>query len=238
VTSHVNQQRLSNIYFNSTHLRCCPTDFLDRNLVGISHFSHAWHAPHPSYPPLVNSTNNIGRTVQITRLFSALLHCRVTLCSLSFRCASVSSLFYQRKTKFNTNRIKEFLKDVVTCSTIILRNNKFQHKYCGYSALGLLPLLLCRCSPTLAFAFSILRFQASLSYVYLSHILHFNILLASLSTASNHLPLGLPAGLLSVYWYYFTEESNLILNHTSSFPSYSRKATKKCTCRDVIKFLF
>ena len=61
-------------------------------------------------------------------------------------------------------------------------------------------LLLQSYNPTWALASLILRLQASPSYVNLLQFLHFNILLASLSTSCYHLPLGLPTGLLlSVY---------------------------------------
>jgi hypothetical protein len=64
----------------------------------------------------------------------------------------------------------------------------------------LLLLLLRHYSPTWALASSILCLQASLSSANLLQFLHFNIPLASLSTASNHQPLSLPTGLLlSVY---------------------------------------
>jgi hypothetical protein len=53
-------------------------------------------------------------------------------------------------------------------------------------------LLLWRYSPNWALDFSILHFQASLFLGDLFQFLHFNIPLASLSTASHHLPLGLP----------------------------------------------
>ena len=58
-------------------------------------------------------------------------------------------------------------------------------------------LLVWRYSPTWAFAPSILRPQASLFSADHIQFLHFSILLSSLSTASYHLPLGLPTGLLS-----------------------------------------
>ena len=65
--------------------------------------------------------------------------------------------------------------------------------------LCVLILLLWRYSPTsaLALASSILRLQASLLSADHIQFLHFSILLSSLSTASYHLPLGLPTGLLS-----------------------------------------
>ena len=54
------------------------------------------------------------------------------------------------------------------------------------------PLLLWRYSPTRTLASLILRFQISLSYVELLQFLRFDILITFLSTASIHLPLGLP----------------------------------------------
>lgn len=58
-------------------------------------------------------------------------------------------------------------------------------------------LLLWRYTQATTLASSILRLQASLFSADLLQFLHFNILLSSLSTASYHLPLGLPTGLLS-----------------------------------------
>jgi hypothetical protein len=58
-------------------------------------------------------------------------------------------------------------------------------------------LLQWRYSPTWALVSSVLRLQTSLSSANLLQFLHFNILLAPLSTAFIHLPLGLPNGLIS-----------------------------------------
>jgi len=57
-------------------------------------------------------------------------------------------------------------------------------------------LLLWRYNSTWALASSILHLQTSLSSGEILHFLHFNVLLAFLSTSSSHLPLGLPTDFL------------------------------------------
>ena len=56
-------------------------------------------------------------------------------------------------------------------------------------------VLLWRYSPTWALASSVIRLQPSLSSAALLQFLHCNILIATLSTASIHLPVGLSTGL-------------------------------------------
>lgn len=83
------------------------------------------------------------------------------------------------------------LSFVLQNQSIICTSSALVHAtYPANAILKFFLVLLWRYSLTWALASSVLLLQASISFAYLLRFLHFNILLAFLSTASIHLPLG------------------------------------------------
>ena len=93
------------------------------------------------------------------------------------------------------------------------RGKSYRHCQNEWTWYGI--FLLWRYSPTWALASAVLRVQSSLFSASYLQFLHFSILLASLSAASLHLPLGLPTCLLP-FMYPFSAFSGA---HSSFIPT-------------------